>query len=498
MSMVRRAAIALGFVSVLTLLASPALSEPFAEPGDLRLRHDLRLLSDHGYLPMTLGAWPIAWPDVDRALTRVDATDADNLPVAVHAAKRRLRRRLNEESRHGFSGLETTMSAGRPVAVRGFTHRVRDNAEFQGDFSYLGSRWALNVTATSVVDPDDGDSFRPDGTYGALLLGGLSLSAGYVDRWWGPGWEGSLILSNNARPIPAVELTRISSEGFSNPWLAWFGSWNIHAFIGQFTDDRVVNNAKLIGARLDWRPVDFLEIGVSRVVQWGGDDRPQSFESFIDVVAGRDNTPADQQPVDTDPGNQIGGIDIRLSSPWRQLPLALYGEVIGDDEAGGLPSKPIAMAGLEWWGTRGVSGSWRVFLEGALTTRSILESDAEPNGFYNHFIYQTGYRFKDRVLGYPTDNDSRALTLGLLWAKDLDTTWRVRMRQLELNVDNTGANHSITPTGADRTGAFLGRTRATRWGELDWLLGAERVTDRGTGADAVWEGQAYFSIRYGL
>jgi hypothetical protein len=56
MSRVRRASIALGFVSVLTRLASPALSEPFAEPGDRGLRHDLRLLNDHESLPMTLGA----------------------------------------------------------------------------------------------------------------------------------------------------------------------------------------------------------------------------------------------------------------------------------------------------------------------------------------------------------------------------------------------------------------------------------------------------------
>ena len=30
------------------------------------------------------------------------------------------------------------------------------------------------------------------------------LRLSVTDRWWGPGWDGSLILSNNARPIPAI------------------------------------------------------------------------------------------------------------------------------------------------------------------------------------------------------------------------------------------------------------------------------------------------------
>jgi hypothetical protein len=46
------------------------------------------------------------------------------------------------------------------------------------------------------------------------LLGNWSTSLGKVDRWWGPGWDGSLILSTNARPIPAISLDRRIAEPF--------------------------------------------------------------------------------------------------------------------------------------------------------------------------------------------------------------------------------------------------------------------------------------------
>ena len=65
------------------------------------------------------------------------------------------------------------------------------------------------------------------------VLGNWSASLGKVDRWWGPGWDGSLILSTNARPIPAISLDRRIAEPFENKWLSWIGPWSFHSFIGQ-------------------------------------------------------------------------------------------------------------------------------------------------------------------------------------------------------------------------------------------------------------------------
>jgi hypothetical protein len=48
--------------------------------------------------------------------------------------------------------------------------------------------------------------WRADGSYLGVNFGNFMLSAGLMERWWGPGWDGGLILSTNARPIPSVTL----------------------------------------------------------------------------------------------------------------------------------------------------------------------------------------------------------------------------------------------------------------------------------------------------
>ncbi len=71
--------------------------------------------------------------------------------------------------------------------------------------------------------PDDDKRLRLDGSYGALLLGNWIVSAGYVDRWFGPGQEGSLILSDNARPVPSVSIERNHADAYENFLLSWIG-----------------------------------------------------------------------------------------------------------------------------------------------------------------------------------------------------------------------------------------------------------------------------------
>ena len=47
-----------------------------------------------------------------------------------------------------------------------------------------------------------------------VVAGNWSIAASTQDRWWGPGWDGSIILSNNARPIPSLTLDRVFTDAF--------------------------------------------------------------------------------------------------------------------------------------------------------------------------------------------------------------------------------------------------------------------------------------------
>ena len=56
-------------LSALTIAWLPVHAEPWAAPGDLLLRTDLELLNDSGVINVPLTSWPIAWGDIDNALT---------------------------------------------------------------------------------------------------------------------------------------------------------------------------------------------------------------------------------------------------------------------------------------------------------------------------------------------------------------------------------------------------------------------------------------------
>jgi hypothetical protein len=67
----------------------------------------------------------------------------------------------------------------------------------------------------------------------------------------------------------------------------------------------------------------------------GGKGRPENYASLRDALFGQDNT-GNQK---SDPGDQLGGIDFRVHlASLFDIPVSVYGQVVGDDEAGFLPS----------------------------------------------------------------------------------------------------------------------------------------------------------------
>lgn len=298
------------------------------------------------------------------------------------------------------------------------------------------------------------------------------VSAGLQERWWGPGWDGSLILSTSARPSPAITIERNYSDPFDLPVLEWLGPWRAGIVFGQLEDDRVdFDKTRYFAARVAFKPWRHLEIGLSRSAQWCGESRPCGFDTFSDLFLGKDN---DEAP-ELQPGNQLAGYDARLSSPWRSFPFAVYGQLIGEDEAGGLPSKFLGLAGIELAGALG-TGSYRVTLEYADTSCSFSHSEPEFDCAYESSIYTVGYRFRGRSLGHPADNDARVTSLGLLYVAPDDTYWELKARDAELNRDaaTPEAGNSLAPLAIDLLAADLSHRRPLLRGFLKAGFGAER------------------------
>jgi hypothetical protein len=433
-----------------------AQADPWLAPGDAGLRSDIQLLADAGILRSPVTSWPISWPDLARDLRAASLSGHDE---GVVAALLRVRRLARSAAFPGFAGVGVMAGAASdPLIERGFDASPREQGELGLRASWLTDHVAINLQGTYVADPADGKHFRADGSYLGLNIGNFMVSAGLMERWWGPGWDGSLILSNNARPVPGITIERNYSDPFKLRLLSWLGHWRASIALGEAEDhDVAVPGVRFLAARVNFRPRSWLEFGLSRTAQWCGGDRRCNSETFIDMLVGRDNQTTEGAAADDQPGNQMAGYDVRLRSPWRALPLAVYSQWIGEDEAGGLPAKFLGLMGAEaWWSTG--AGTLRVLAEYADTACNFTRQNPLYGCAYRNSIYPQGYTYRARPIGHWLDNDSRLYSLGAILSRPNGDVASLTWRRLELNRD--GGAHAISDNPLDVDNVELRFSRA--------------------------------------
>jgi hypothetical protein len=446
-----------------------AHADPWLAPGDAGVRADIQLLADAGILRGPVSTWPISWPDVARDVL---ATDDRGLDAATSNALLRIQRRARDASSQGFAGAGIRASgAYEPVTLREFADSPREEGELALRASWLGQHLALNLQGSYVADPDDDKNFRADGSYLGINFGNYMLSAGLIERWWGPGWDGSLILSTNARPIPTVTLERNYTDPFKTRWLSWIGPWRASIAMGRAeSSDVPVTDVRFFAMRVNFRPRPWMEFGLTRTAQWCGGDRDCSWDSFVDMVLGQDNQVSEDGSVEEQPGNQMAGYDLRLRSPWRKLPLVFYTQWIGEDEAGGLPSKFIGQFGLETWGAMG-GDSWRLRAEYSDTACNFSREQPEFGCAYRNAAYPQGYAYRGRIIGHSMDNDSRMYSLAGLLTRQNGDVIGVTLRRVELNRD--GGPHAISDVPLDVDNVELRYSRGVGAGKISVGVGYE-------------------------
>jgi hypothetical protein len=245
----------------------------------------------------------------------------------VERARDRLLARAERESQRGRHRLKGRLAvAEKPIVIRGFADTPREEGEIRAGYEYFSDYFTVDLNVSGVDNPTDDESVRPDGSLVALELGNISIAASTMDRWWGPGWDGSQILSNNARPIPSLTIDRNRTDPFRTRWLSWLGPWDFSFIAGQMEKERFIPNSRFLGFRFAFKPHHSLEIGLSRTAIWCGDNRPCDFDTFLDIVFARTN-PDDDDPnlIENNPANQLAAVDFRWTKcrgAWR--PAATY------------------------------------------------------------------------------------------------------------------------------------------------------------------------------
>ena len=439
-------------------------AEPWIDTRDSWLRADIERLSQAGIITVPITTWPLMWSgilnDLERAqLKSIKPVLQDTYARVLSAGKRATRSNQYHQSARLSLATESQL----------FRH-YGDNAREEGELSVrrngMTDHFAYNLELTRTQNPWDGDDNRFDNSYFGVVAGNWIALAGRVEKWWGPGWSSNLLLTNNARPTFGLTLQRNYSDPFDFPVLEWFGPWTTNIFISELDDERHINNAKLVGMTVGFRPIQSLEINLRRGAQWGGDGRPQSFNNFVKLVlANSDNCP-EQSCKPNEPGNQIAGADFRWDLPWYDL--SVYGQMVGEDGSGSLPSKRAYERGVQYsFSSEYIDGM--LYAEYSVTSATAAPEGAQYNVFYNHSIYQTGYRYEGRVIGATWDNDSSVTTLGLIGHLSNGDTLEARMLSGTINEDSFNSApsaHSITNNGGEFNALSARWRRTFGWGEL--------------------------------
>jgi hypothetical protein len=471
------------WIVLVAISSSTVWAAPQAQPGDVALRHDIQVLADYGAISGPVTTWPISWDAVLADLEEIQANNVVLPNKVLPTFDRILSRALRETKRGEFTYGASLAGAEDPANIRGFSNTPRERGEIRAGASWFSKYFSLDLNASVVDQPSDNEDVRVDGSQIGVDLGNWSIAASTMDRWWGPGWDGSLILSNNARPIPSLTIGRNKTHAFETKWLSWIGPWDMNVIFGQLEQERAVPNAQFLGMRINFRPLDSLEIGISRTAQWCGDGRPCGFDIFTDLLLGKDNIGDAGTTVENEPGNQMAGFDVRWTNMWLGTPISFYGQMIGEDEAGGFPSRYLAQFGVELTGITRGQYSYRFFAEVAGTSCDVVKGTVLYGCGYRQGIYQSGYTYEGRIIGHGLDNDARVLSAGVMVVSSEGNTWHVLGRLGDLNRVGTDPDHSVAVVPQEMASIDIQHSRYTKIGRFDIGIGFERREIMATGVN---------------
>ena len=390
-------------------------------------RHYLQWLADQQSLPVLTTQWPLSSGAVAQSLSGLSsASTGANSAARVFVQ--------NELALTQGKGSLQIQSRNHEQAMVGFAENYSNGsrssfktAEWQaGQAEGISFAGRLGVRAESNASAiPDHSNFSPEGSAAVMGFGGWNAQVFAHQFWWGPGWQSSLINSNNSPAWQGVGLQRGTIKPSESPWLAWMGPWNLDVFVAKAQDPVVVANQHqgflFSGARLTIKPQPWLEVGFSRGMQSGGSGRPGGVSTFVKSFFGQE---VNKDPWDNfeDSSGQIAGYDMRVRCPLSWGSCAAYGQWMGEDGADFLGKIPLPSKFMSLWGVESTygNGRFRVFAEYAdANADSLPWSSGPPFPGYVNVVYQQGYTNGGRWVGPSQGSGAKLTTLGWMDATNM-------------------------------------------------------------------------------
>jgi len=261
----------------------------------------------------------------------------------------------------------------------------------------------VNSASQLTLNYDEHNNSTLDGSYFQYTKGIATFGVGIIDRHWSFSDNTSLILSNNARPFESIYLKLENTFGFD--WLPSKAKWSFEGFNGFTKGSLNGNKSMLLGMRAILSPVEGLDFELIQTSQWGGDQYNNGISS-LGAALFFDSNKGSNSNI-----NKMAGFGISYLIPSNIMPMRIYGQAVGEDEAGNLPSCLTYLAGLDWTNTR-IKYPTILGIE-VIDTRvdTTTHGSCGPNTMYNNNTYS--YTNYGKTMGTAIDTEGTSLGIYL-------------------------------------------------------------------------------------
>ncbi|WKZ17574.1 MAG: capsule assembly Wzi family protein [Candidatus Jettenia sp. CY-1] len=287
---------------------------------------------------------------------------------------------------------------------RSFSEGINTDFTFDGR-NQLGDFLSLYYQPEFFLNKD-GSQGRLQIGYAKLTLWNTELEVGRDSLWWGPGYHGSMLFSNNAPPLDQIRLG--SAEPFRLPWIfRHIGPIKATTFVGKLDGNQIPSHPLVGGYRISLAPSRFVEIGHGRAYQFAGDGRGYTIKDFPGTIFQTTTSEDVDDPDSNRNVNNLLSLDITVRIPnvdryiFIARDVSLYGEMGWDDTRKGwiYPKQPGGIVGTYLTGFLG-DPKLDFRLEYAKST-SIM--------FTHNNIYENGFIYRDSVLSHFIGTDGSEL-----------------------------------------------------------------------------------------
>lgn len=428
----------LSFAISLSLFSNSTTAKSI-HTNDMSLKSELDWLRSQGVVQVSTSTWPLTANELNRALASADIR-TDEQQKIVQA----VRNILNQQPK---SSVSTKLSAygqtDRKQLPQSFADDKLASIQASAEIGRSDENWEFNLKANVKDEDIDDNDYSFEGSYIAGKYANQWLIAGQIPTWWGPGHDGSLIRGDASKPVIGLTMQRDIQAASTSPYFNWIGPWQYQLFAGQLQDYKAIPDSKLIGMRLTASPSNWLEVGASRSFMFGGEGKSESLSSFLKALTGsKDNV----NNASDDISDQLAGFDARINlAPLTKnnLPVGLYGQYVGEDEAGYLPSKNMYLVGIDF------ASSIDTVSKGSMPYQLYAEwTDTRSSGdvqgiSYNHHIYKDGNYQYGYPLGYALGGDTESMAVGgKLWV-DEQNFINAKMQYAKVNQSGRSTNQAF-------------------------------------------------------